>query len=55
VFYTKCFAKKLVAIAYNFFITKFVSMFYKKEFKTKFVENMSFFSSVLFEIINFNN
>jgi len=48
VFYTKYFTRKLVAISCNFFfITKFVSISYKKNFKTKLVENMSFFSSVI--------
>jgi len=46
VFYTKYFAKKLAAISCKrFFITKFISIFYKKNFETKLVGNMSFFSS----------
>jgi len=45
-FYIKYFAKKLVAISCKFFFTtKFVSIFYEKNFKTKFAGNMSFFSS----------
>jgi len=44
VFYTKYFAKILIAISYNFFfITKFVSIFYKKNFKTKLAGNINFF------------
>jgi len=46
VFYTKNFAKKFVAIFCKFFFTtKFVSISYKKKFKTKLTGNMSFFSS----------
>jgi len=46
VFYTKYFVKTLAAISYNFFfITKFISIFYQKIFKTKLAGNMSFFSS----------
>jgi len=47
VFYTKYFAKKLAAIScIFFFITKFISISYKKKFKTKLGGTMSFFSSV---------
>jgi len=46
VFYKKYFAKKLAVIFCNFFfITKFISISYKKNFKTKLAGNMSFFSS----------
>jgi len=42
-FYTKTFAKKLAAISCKFFfITKFVSISYEKNFKQKLVGNMSF-------------
>jgi len=46
-FVEKYFAKKLTVISCKFFfITKFISISYKKKFKTKLAENMSFFSSV---------
>jgi len=45
-FYTKYFARKLVAISCKFFLTtKFVSISYEKKFKTKLTENISFFNS----------
>jgi len=48
VFYTKYFARKLVAISCKFFFTtKFVNIFYEKNFKTKLTGNMSFFSKCL--------
>jgi len=46
VFYTKYFVIKLVAVPSKFFFTiKFVSIFYKKNFKTKLTGNISVFSS----------
>jgi len=46
VFYTKYFARKLVAISCKFiFTTKFVSISYEKILKTKLAGNMNFFSS----------
>jgi len=42
VFYTKYFAKKLVAISCNFFSQQNL---YEKNLKTKLIGNMSFFSS----------
>jgi len=48
VFYTKYFARKLVAISCNFFFTtKFVSISYEKIFKTKLAGNINFFCSEL--------
>jgi len=45
-FYTKYFARKLVAIFCKLFFTiKFVSIFDEKNFKIKLTENMNFFSS----------
>jgi len=47
-FYTKYFAKKLIAIFCNFFfITKFISISYKKKIETKLTENMNIFSNAL--------
>ena len=45
VFYTKYFAKKLVAISCNLFYNKNYKYFLKKKFKTKLAENMNSFSS----------
>jgi len=45
-FYTKYFAKeKWQQFPTNFFITKFITISYKKKIKTKLVGNISFFSS----------
>jgi len=49
VFYTKYFIKNLTVIPCNFFfITKFISISYKKKIKTKLAENMNFFSSMYY-------
>jgi len=46
VFYTKYFARKLVAISCNFFFTtKLVGISYKKKINIKLTGDMSFFSS----------
>jgi len=52
VFYTKYFIKKLLVISYKyFFITKFVNIFYEKNFKTKLTKNINFLSNIYMSIM----
>jgi len=51
VFYTKYFCKKIGKnFLQFFFITKFISISYKNNFKTKLVRNMNFFISIYLKL-----